>query len=141
MSVIDRFAQKNEAFLLLLGRVLIAALFLPSGFEKLNRLAGFAATLGSRGVPAPQILAPLGAAVEFLAPAAILLGLKTRYAALILIAFTIIATLVSHRYWEFADAAIRQAQSINFWKNVAIVGGLVFVFVRGSGRIAVIRDE
>jgi putative oxidoreductase len=138
-SFVDTIAQRGAPVLLLLGRLLIAALFLPSGFGKLMNLSGFATSLALRRFPAPGIMAPLGAAIEILAPIAILLGIKTRHAALGLMAFTIIATVSSHRFWEFADAA-RQAQAINFWKNVAILGGLLFLFVVGAGRLSIDRE-
>jgi putative oxidoreductase len=138
-SFVDTIAQRGAPVLLLLARLLIAALFVPSGFGKLMNLTGFTASLASRGFPAPGIMAPLGATIECLAPAAIALGFKTRYAALLLILFTIIATTMSHRYWEFADAA-RQAQAVNFWKNAAILGGLLFVFVCGPGRLSIDRE-
>ena len=48
----------------------------------------------------------------------------------------IVATLISHRYWEYTDVAMRRANDINFYKNVAIIGGAFYVFVTGSGRYA-----
>jgi putative oxidoreductase len=139
-SVIDSIAERGAPVLLLLGRLLVAALFLPTGFGKLMNLSAFATTLASRGFPVPGIMAPLGAAIEFLAPVAIVLGVKTRHAAVALMAFTIVATASSHRFWEFADAAARQAQANNFWKNAAILGGLLFLFVRGAGRLSIDRE-
>jgi len=78
----------------------------------------------------------LGAAVEFISGVAIVLGFATRYAAVLMTAFVIVATLIAHRYWEHADAAMRRANDINFFKNVAIIGGAFYLFVTGGGRYA-----
>ncbi len=141
MSFVDRVARKHEGLIVLLGRLGIAVVFLPSGFAKLTDLDGFAAALAAGGVPAPYVMALAGACVELLGSLAILLGFKARYAALVMAAFTLVATLVSHRYWEFAEAAARQEQSINFLKNMAIIGGLLFLFARGAGPLSLDRDK
>jgi putative oxidoreductase len=139
-GIVDRIAVKADGLVLLLGRVLIAALYLPSGYGKLTNLAGFAQFLAPKGLPGPTMAwAVLGAVVEFFGSLAILLGFKTRYAALLMIAFTLMAAFLSHSYWTFSDPAVIRAQQINFWKNIAIVGGLLFVFVRGAGALSIDR--
>jgi len=124
--------------LLLLGRILLGGIFVISGYAKLFGLAAFAASLERRGVPFASAIAPIGAGVEFFGGLAIVLGIEVRYAALPMIAFVIVATLISHRFWEFADAA-RRTQTTNFSKNVAIIGGFVLLHVAGGGRYAVER--
>jgi hypothetical protein len=57
----------------------------------------------------------------------------------VLLLFVIIATLSSHRYWEFTEVAARRAQDNNFYKNLAIMGGLVFAFVTAGGRFSIDR--
>jgi putative oxidoreductase len=76
---------------------------------------------------------------ELFGSVAILLGLKTRYATALLILFTIGAALIGHAYWTLPDAAQKAPQRIQFFKNVAIIGGLMFVFVRGGGPISIDR--
>ena len=119
---------------LLVGRVAFAALFLPSGFSKLLNLQAFLYNIDGRGVPFAPILAPLAAAVEFLGGLALLLGVQVRFASVVLLLFTVVATLISHRFWEYSAGAARQMQQINFFKNVAIVGGFVFLAAHGGGR-------
>jgi putative oxidoreductase len=63
-------------------------------------------------------------------------GLATRYAAVLIFVFVLTATLTSHRYWEFADAAARRSQDSSFYKNIAILGGIGFLFVCGGGRFS-----
>jgi putative oxidoreductase len=128
-----RLGQMLTNLVLLLGRLLIAAIFVPSGFGKLTHIAGFAHILASRGVPAPHTLAIVGACVEFFGSLAIVFGLLTRYAALLMAAFTLVAALISHRFWH-ASGAAETAQYIQFMTNMAIVGGFLFLFVVGPGR-------
>jgi putative oxidoreductase len=99
-------------------------------------LSGFAAGMIANGVPAP--LAYLGPFVEFLGGLALIIGFATRYAALALFLFTIVATYIAHRYWIY-PAEQRAAQSTNFWKNITIMGGLLALFVAGPGRLSLDR--
>lgn len=91
--------------------------------------------LGGKGLPVPQAWAALAILFEIGAPLLILIGAGTRFAAVALLLFTFAATLLSHRYWAMAGAA-RQANEINFWKNIAIMGGLLFLHVSGAGRFS-----
>jgi putative oxidoreductase len=68
---------------------------------------------------------------------ALILGLATRYVVLVMIVFMLVATFSSHRYWEFTDAAARRAQDSSFYKNLAMLGGFLFLFVVGSGRLSI----
>jgi putative oxidoreductase len=56
-----------------------------------------------------------------------------------MLSFTVVATLISHRYWEYSDAAVRQAQLSNFLKNIAIIGGFLVLFSQGTGRLVLDR--
>jgi putative oxidoreductase len=120
----------------LLARCFIGGIFVYSGFGKLTGLEGFAASLAKNGVPMPEVMAVIGGAVEFFGGLAIVLGLKTRYAALLMALFTISATLISHRFWEFQDAATFKGQSVHFMKNIAILGAFLLLFVQGGGRLS-----
>jgi putative oxidoreductase len=135
---IDRIAADWGNALWLLGRILIGGIFVQSGLEKLLDLGGFAAMLAAGGVPMSSVLAPVGAVVEFVGGLAIVLGLGTRYAALALIAFTIVATLTAHRFWDYPPDQ-QEMQMIQFAKNVAIIGGFLFVFVTGGGHYSLER--
>jgi putative oxidoreductase len=123
---------------LLVARITLAALFIPGGLRKLMDLGSFTAMLQKQGVPFADILAPIGAGVEFLGGIAVLIGFQTGLAALLLIVFTIIATLIAHRFWEFEGTA-RQMQQGQFFKNLAIIGGFLALSVSGGGRYALDR--
>src|SRR5215469_5559941 len=124
---------------LLVGRILLAALFLPSGIGKAMGFATFSASLAAKGLPYAEAWAVVAVAIEVLGPIALILGVAPRWTSLALIAFMIMATAISHRYWEFAEAAARRAQEINFFKNVGILAGLLFYFVSGAGAWSIAR--
>ena len=125
-----------QNFLLLAGRVLMGWIFVESGWRKLLGMDAFIASLANRRVPYASMLGWIGAPLEFFGGIAILLGFWTRCAALAMIVFVIVATAISHRYWEFTDAAARRMQQSHFWKNLTIIGGFVLMLVTGGGRFS-----
>jgi putative oxidoreductase len=133
---VDRAAIGGQDTLLLLARLAIAAIFVQSGFGKLAGLAGFTAGLEGMGVPLAAVLAPLGATVEFFGGLALVLGAWTRPAAVLVAGFTVAATLIAHRFWDY-PAEQQAMQTIQFMKNLAIVGGLLGVVAAGAGRFSV----
>ncbi len=135
-DVMERVSETSHDSVLLLSRVAMSAIFLPSGFQKLTHLAAFAGSLTQHGVPEAALLAPIGACVEFFGALLILTGTRLRWAALLMALFTGIAALISHRFWELADAA-RANQQIHFMKNIAMIGGFLSLFVAGAGAYSV----
>jgi putative oxidoreductase len=135
-SFVDRCAASCHDVVALLGRLAMGWIFLSSGFGKISDVAGFSTVLAKRGVPAPSFMGWLGAIVEFGGGVLIILGIKIRYVAILMILFVIVATLISHRYWEYPVDQI-VAQKTNFWKNVTIIGGFLFMFIAGAGRYSV----
>ena len=133
----DGLAARGQDVLLLAGRVLIGWIFIMSGWGKLMDIPRFATTMERRGLP--DFLGYLAPPVEFFGGLFLVFGFATRYAALLMLLFMIIATFSSHRYWTFSEPAQRAIQSSNFWKNVSMTGGIVVLFVAGAGRFAVDR--
>ncbi len=131
--------QKTSSDLaLLVARIAMSALFIPGGLRKLTDLAGFTASLHKQGVPLADVLAPIGACVEFFGGIAVLVGFQLRIATLLLILFTIVASFIAHRFWEFEGPA-RQTQQTQFFKNLAVVGGFFALWAAGAGRYALER--
>ena len=112
---------------ILLGRILLAVIFLLSGFGKLTAISGTAAYFGAMGLPLPTVTAVVVGLIELLGGLAILVGFQTRIAAWVLAVFTIATALVAHTGW--AD----QNQMIHFLKNVAITGGFLLLASSGAG--------
>jgi putative oxidoreductase len=134
-SYTDSYAASSTDTLILVGRILLGWIFVAAGWGKLGNMAGFAGYLTSLGVPAPGLMSTILPPVEFLIGVALVLGIATRYAAIACIAFTLAATFVAHRYWEF-PAAQQAAQYNNFLKNLSIMGGALLLFVTGPGRFS-----
>jgi putative oxidoreductase len=136
--LIDRVAGSTGGLVLLLGRLAMAAIFLPSGFNKLMHLATFAGSLASRGVPVPYVFAILGAFTEFFGSICVILGFKTRYAALLMAVFTGVAAYLSHHFWDM-EGTTRAMQYTQFMKNLSIIGGFLLMFAAGPGPYSVDR--
>jgi putative oxidoreductase len=133
LSRLDGVAAAGQDFLLLAGRIMIGWIFVESGWRKLMDIPAFVATMPRRGLP--SLMGYIAPPVEFFGGLALLLGFATRYAALLMLVFTIIATFSSHRYWD-VPAAQRAQQHTQFWKNMSMMGGIVLLFVTGAGRIS-----
>jgi putative oxidoreductase len=120
----------------LVGRILIAYLFIPAGFGKLMGFAGTVGYVASSGLPLPQVGAAVAILVELGIGIAFLLGYKTRVAAIVLAVFTVLAAVFFHKYWAVPEA-MKMMQQINFNKNIAIAGGLLAFVAFGAGRLSI----
>lgn len=117
----------------LIGRVLIAYLFVPSGLSKLIGFAGTVGYIASQGVPMPEVAAAIAVAAELGLGLLVLLGWQARWAALGLALFVAAITPIFHGYWAVPEAQ-RMMQKIQFDKNLAIVGALLLLTAFGAGR-------
>ena len=135
LSHADAMAASTSDFILLVGRILLGWIFVRSGYGKIFDIPAYAATFPARGLP--TFLAYIAVPAEFFGGIALMIGFATRYATLVMAVFMLVATFSSHRYWEFADAAARRAQDSNFYKNIAILGGIFLLFACGAGRLSV----
>jgi putative oxidoreductase len=138
LSRTDTIAASITDILLLAGRVLLGWLFLASAWGKFSNMAGFTGYLTNLKVPGAEFWAWVAAPVEFLIGITLILGIATRYAALVCVIFLIVATALAHRYWEYPPAQV-MAQYNNFLKNLALLGGALLVFVTGAGRLSIDR--
>ena len=116
----DAFAD----YLPVVGRVLIAPLFIGAGAAKFGDIGGTAGYMQAHGMPLAGLLVWPAALVE-------LVG-----GALLLAAFTALATPIFHGYWMETDPMTAYQQSLHFWKNTALIGGLLFAAAHGPGRLA-----
>jgi putative oxidoreductase len=121
--------------LALVSRLLFAALFLPAGIAKLTGFAGTVGYISSVGMPMPTVAAAVAAVVEVVEVVgrlALIVGFGTRFAALVLAFFTLVASFFFHAYWSVpADA--QMVQQLLFFKNIAVVGGLLALTAFGAG--------
>ena len=120
----------------LAGRVLLAVLFIVSGYGKIGGFDGTVQALAGKGLPLPMVAAAIALAIEFLGGLMLAVGWKTRWVAVVIVLFTIAASFLFHDFWNLADAA-RRTNQIMFMKNIAIIGGLLMVAACGPGRYSV----
>jgi putative oxidoreductase len=120
----------------LVGRILLGIVFIPAGFGKIGSFSGTAGYIASKGLPLPEVGAALAIAVEILAGIALVVGWKTRWAALALAVFTLAATAFFHAFWAVPPEQ-QMTQQLMFMKNIGIVGGLLAFYAFGAGRISI----
>lgn len=133
----DGFAIRTGDAFALIGRVLLGWLFLTAGWAHVNGgIKGFTGYLISLKVPAPEFFAWLATAAELVIGVTLILGVATRYGALLGVVFLIVATALAHRYWEY-PAAQQMGQYVNFLKNLSTLGGMLLLFVTGAGRFSI----
>lgn len=121
--------------LALIGRLLLALIFATSGVGK---IAGFAATaghIGSKELPAPALLAALALVVELGGGLAVAFGFMTKWAALTLAAFCVLAGVLFHAFWAVPADQVMNTQ-IHFFKNISIAGGFLMLAAFGPGVIS-----
>ena len=114
----------------LAGRILLAGIFIWSGYGTSSGLPELAKYLGSLGLPLPNLLAPLVLVWELAGGLALLLGFYTRASALLLGAFCLVTAVLVHYHPENMQAMI------NFAKNLALTGGFLFVAAHGGGALS-----
>jgi putative oxidoreductase len=116
----------------LAARLLFVVMFLPSGIGKLTGFTGTVGYISSVGLPLPAVGAVLALVVEIVGSLALLAGFGTRIAALVLAAFSLVASFFFHAFWAVpADQAF--VTQLLFFKNIAIVGGLLAIAANGAG--------
>jgi putative oxidoreductase len=130
-NMFDKVVAKDE--ILLIARVLMMLLFVLFGWQKLIGFGSTAATFASMGLPLPTLATCIAVGAELGLGMAIVLGFLTRPIAPLLAVYTLATGFIGHPFWNMSGAAQTGAE-INFYKNVAIVGGLLLLYLTGAGK-------
>ncbi len=126
--------QSPARFLVPLGRVLFAAIFLMSSVNHFSaRSAAYAA---SQGVPLANVAVPVAGALALLGGLSILLGYKARIGAWLLVLFLVPVTVMMHRFWGLTDPMAATMQMVNFMKNAALTGAALMIAWLGAGPVS-----
>lgn len=133
MEALNRFGP-------LLGRILIAFIFVFAAYGKITGFEGTVGYIASKGMPVPQLAAIGAILIEMGGGLMLVLGLKARWAAAALFVFTLLTALIFHDFWA-AAADQAQNQMIHFMKNISMAGGLLYVLVHGSGPLSLDKGK
>ena len=115
-----------------IGRALIAFLFVPAGIAKIGGFVGTMGYIAAMGVPFPSVAAVIAIVAELGLGLLLLAGYRTRWSALVLAVFTLVITLIFHAFWGIPAEMVMSEQQA-FFKNIAIVGGLLGIAAWGAG--------
>jgi putative oxidoreductase len=108
-------------------------------YGAMMNFAGSLSYFTSLKLPAPALFAWTALVLELVISACMILGIGTRYAAILLFVFVVVATAIGHRYWEYPAGPQQIGQYNNFLKNISILGGALAIFVTGAGRFSLDR--
>lgn len=117
------------------ARILLAAIFLISGYDKIGGFSKVAAFMASKGIPLSEIALALSIVLEIGGGLLLIAGWKARWAAAAFFVWLIPATLLFHNFWA-VDAAQYQNQFNHFLKNLCIMGGMLYVMAFGAGPLS-----
>jgi putative oxidoreductase len=132
LSCTDGIAAGMSDTLLLVGRILVALMFLLTVWFGSPTVA----YLTSINYVVPDVWSLLARITEWIIVVSLVFGLGTRYGALLGLLFVIIATVTAHRWWGYPQAG-QLVQYTFFTKNLAAAGGLVLLFATGGGRFSI----
>jgi len=119
---------------LLIGRIVLVAMYIVSGGQKLMDLPSVAAMIASKNLPMPMVLAALAAITEVAGGILIAIGLQTRLVAIGLLLFTLIATYFFHDFWNQPAGPEQANNMIHAMKNLSICGAFLMLAGTGAGR-------
>ena len=125
-----------RSFLTFVARLCLAGIFIFAGAGKLIFFDQTATYMASKGFTAIPLFLAGAALLELVGGVSLILGYKSRFGAAILLLFLIPTTLIFHEFWNLSGAE-RDVQLIMFLKNLAIFGGLLYIFCDGPGGLAV----
>jgi putative oxidoreductase len=129
-------ANSSKSVVPLVGRILMAVIFLISGFFKIGGYSQMVGYATAKGLPLAGVAIACAAAAELLGGLAILIGFKARIAAWALFLYVIPVTLVFHNFWKMQGME-QQDSMVHFMKNLAIMGGLLILAANGPGAYSV----
>jgi putative oxidoreductase len=139
LSWADGFATKSADVLILMGRILLAWVFVGVAYGAITNFAGSVAYFTSQKLFPPEVWTWVALLIELLISVSLILGIATRYGAILVFVFVVVATAIAHRYWEFPAGPRRSASTIIFSKTSRSWVARWLSFVTGGGRLSLDR--
>lgn len=135
--------ELSQRYAPLLGRFLITFIFFRSAFGKITNFSGVAGNMTAKGMPYAEFFLVGAIAFEIVGSLCVLLGWKARWGALALLIFLVPATLIFHAFWAIDPVQVREMsnQTNHFFKNLTIMGALVFIVGMGSGPLSLSGEK
>jgi putative oxidoreductase len=129
-------SNSSDSVLPLIGRILISMIFINAGISKVFGHAMMTGYAAAKGIPAPGLAIWVACAIELVGGLAILVGLQARIAAWVLFLYLIPTSIFMHNFWALQGAE-KMNNQIHFFKNLAIMGGFLFIATFGPGAYSV----
>jgi putative oxidoreductase len=139
VSWADGFATKGADVLILIGRIMLAWVFVGVAYGAITNFAGSVAYFTSQKLFPPELRTWVALLLEVLISVSLILGIGTRYGAILVFVFVAVATAIAHRYWEYPAGPQQIGQYNNFLKNISIMGGALAILVTAGGRFSLDR--
>lgn len=124
----------------LVGRVLLALIFITAGYGKISGFDGTVGYMQAYNMPMPQVLAVLAIIIELGGGIMIAVGWKARWGAAAIFIFVLVASVIFHAFWAVPAEQV-QMQNIMFMKNLAIMGGMLYIVTYGSGPLSADKNR
>ncbi|MDQ3245153.1 MAG: DoxX family protein [bacterium] len=114
-------------YLYILGRLIVSGYFLMNSFKHFKNLKGYTMYAESKGVPMAKIFVIATGVVLFVGGASILVGVYTQIGLLVLSLFLLVSAFKMHNFWKISDPMQKMGESVNFYKNLALMGTLLML--------------
>ncbi len=121
---------------ILAARLFLATLFLIFGWRKVRDYSGTVSQMVRDGLPMPVLATAVAIFMELPVAFAVAVGAFTRPSALLLAFYTLVTSLIEHRYWK-TTGADRVESMENFYKNLSIAGGFLLLSITGAGKYSI----
>jgi putative oxidoreductase len=121
--------------ILLIGRILFSSIFILSSITHFSPSS--IAHVANQGIPWAAFLVPLTGVIALLGGLSILIGLKAKWGAWLIVIFLIPVTFTMHQFWAYQDVMARGIQLIMFLKNISMLGGALIITYFGAGPLSV----
>ena len=137
--VADSSQQSVPRFLVLMGRILLAAIFvISSSGHFMPQTVNYAA---HQGVPFAEVLVPASGLMALIGGLSVLAGYRARVGALLLVIFLVPVTLTMHAFWAVHDPQMAMMQLSMFFKNLGLMGGALLILYYGAGPLSLDRRQ